>query len=195
MGNTRDMILDIARAVCGDSWGQGLKFNIDDVAASAAYNRMNNYAKDVISSGVSANVIAREEADALRKVLNAGGNDGNKALAKGVKKIVDDINDTDNAAAKKVASNFSENMTKYETARNTATVSGYAEFLGRDANKNLGVMHTASGYFLDAEHGASRIKTAAAAGAGVAIGARLLSGGTLTQTNTGQRDIAGVPFI
>lgn len=41
----------------------------------------------------------------------------------------------------------------------------------------------------------TRIATAAAAYAGVAVGGRYLSGGTLTSDNYGQRDIAGIPFV
>lgn len=41
----------------------------------------------------------------------------------------------------------------------------------------------------------ARITTAAVGYAGVAVGGRYLSGGTLTRDNYGQRDIAGVPFI
>lgn len=41
----------------------------------------------------------------------------------------------------------------------------------------------------------NRIATAAAAYAGVAIGGRYLSGGTLTTDNYGRKDIAGIPFI
>ena len=41
----------------------------------------------------------------------------------------------------------------------------------------------------------TRIATAAAAYAGVAIGGRYLSGGTLTRDNYGRKDIAGVPFV
>lgn len=41
----------------------------------------------------------------------------------------------------------------------------------------------------------TRIATAAATYAGVAVGGRYLSGGTLTRDNYGRKDIAGVPFI
>lgn len=41
----------------------------------------------------------------------------------------------------------------------------------------------------------TRIATAAGAYAGVAVGARYLSGGTLTRDNYGRKDIAGIPFI
>lgn len=41
----------------------------------------------------------------------------------------------------------------------------------------------------------TRIATAAATYAGVTIGGRYLSGGTLTSDNYGQKDIAGIPFL
>lgn len=40
-----------------------------------------------------------------------------------------------------------------------------------------------------------RVGTAIGAYAGLSIGSRYLSGGTLTTNNSGQRDIAGIPFI
>lgn len=47
----------------------------------------------------------------------------------------------------------------------------------------------------DAKVKSTRIKTAVAAYAGIAIGGRYLSGGTLTTDNYGRKDIAGVPFL
>lgn len=41
----------------------------------------------------------------------------------------------------------------------------------------------------------SRIAAAAAAYAGVSVGGRVLSGGTLTRDQYGRKDIAGIPFI
>lgn len=47
----------------------------------------------------------------------------------------------------------------------------------------------------DAKVRQRRITAVAGTYAGVAVGGRLLSGGTLTEDNYGRRDIAGIPFI
>lgn len=55
----------------------------------------------------------------------------------------------------------------------------------------------ASTYFSNPDQTIKRQRIAAVAGtyAGVAVGARTLSGGNLTHDEYGQRDIAGIPFI
>lgn len=50
-------------------------------------------------------------------------------------------------------------------------------------------------YFNNPENKNIRIGTAIGAYAGLSIGSRYLSGGTLTTNNSGQKDIAGIPFI
>ena len=180
----------VARSILGDGYGAGLKFDETLVAKSAAYNRVGSRARDVISTGLSNNAITREEADAMRKLISEGG-DG---AFDQVNALAGKLGASDNESAKKIASSFNEAVEGYGKAVETNTVSSYAEFLGRE-NGNLGLKNTASGYFLDAQHGKERIKTAAVAGAGIAVAGRVLSGGTLTHKNTGERDIAGIPFI
>ena len=50
-------------------------------------------------------------------------------------------------------------------------------------------------YFSNSEYGGKRVAATAAAGVGLAVGGRLMSGGTLTRDADGRRDLAGVPFI
>jgi hypothetical protein len=181
----------VARSILGDGYGAGLKFDESLVAKSAAFNRVGGVARDVISTGVSSNAITREEADALRKLIKEGNTDAFNQ----VNTLAGKMNASDSEAAKAVAGRFNETYEGFNKATADGSISSYAEFLGREGKQGLGLKATASGYFLDAQHGNERIKTAAIAGAGVAVAGRVLSGGTLTHKNTGERDIAGVPFI
>lgn len=62
-------------------------------------------------------------------------------------------------------------------------------------NKGLFGAEVAKAYFSEDGKKGARIGTAVA-GAGVAsVGLRYLSGGSMTQNNTGKRDIVGIPFV
>lgn len=78
-----------------------------------------------------------------------------------------------------------------------AVLSGddFQKFIGREGKQGLGAFNTARGYFGDEEYGATRLKTTLGAGAAAAVGMRYLSGGNLTTTAQGERNIAGIPFI
>ena len=193
-----DTPLAIARAICGDGFGKGLKADEIMIARSAAYNKTVNAANNVLSSGVSNKIITQQEADALRKTFNEidfSASDSisnvNEALTKvsGYASRLDGSN-------KQIAKDFADISEKWTKASGSeaGTLSDYAEFLGVKNNK-LGIMNTASGYFLDKQHGTDRMKTIAVAGVGVGVAGRVLSGGSLTRTNTGERNIAGIPFI
>ena len=179
----------VARSILGDGYGQGLKFDQTLVAKSAAYNKIGGVARDMLNVGVTSNALTRENADEIRKLIKEGKEEGlNKATS-----FVAQMKNSDNETAKNIATRFEETMKGYENAQ--AGISDYAEFLGRQKGQGIGLINTASGYFLDAQNGNQRVKAAAIAGAGVAVAGRVISGGTLTHRNTGERDIAGVPFI
>lgn len=184
-----DVVDHITRGIWGDGAGRGLGFDLDLVTKSAAYNKMSGYAKDVISAGLSNDVITKESADSLKKLLDSG---DEEAFTKVTADVIGSLGGIDNDTAKKVVSNFTENVDKYTQASTTAD---YAEFLGKNTKDGIGIGNMASGYFGDAQHGKMRRQVAIGAGVGVGVATRVLSGGTLTQTNTGERDIAGIPFI
>lgn len=188
----RDIVSMIATGIWGDGAGKGLGTNIDELTRSAAYNKMGSYTKKLISAGQSNNIITKEKGDALRKMLSEGSDDiyGNGNL----NEIITGLGKLDDENAKNVAKNFSENFAKYRPSE-TPTTAQYAEFLGKSSAQGIGIGNMASGYFADAKYGKMRREMIATGTVGVAVGARLLSGGSLTQTNTGQRDIAGIPFI
>lgn len=56
-------------------------------------------------------------------------------------------------------------------------------------------MEKTMSYFTDSQYGKKRMAAAAIGTAGVAVGGRLASGGSLTRDAEGRRDIAGVPLI
>lgn len=161
-----------------------MKASMEDVAASAAYNRLVQAAKPVISN---------MDADAAKEVMSAiskGEDFGTQAFNEVGRAMVNSGDEVKAAAAK----NLEDMAEAFNTASSEHTVSAYAEFLGRE-NGKIGLANTLEGYFGDKRHGVKRIHTAVGAVAGVSVAGRLLSGGSLTRTNTGERDIAGVPFF
>lgn len=96
------------------------------------------------------------------------------------------------------ATKFADAIASYKkhTGPN-AVLSGsdFQSFIGREGKDGLGAFNTARGYFGDEEFGKARRNVALVGGAGVAVGARVLSGGNLTTNSLGEKDIAGIPFI
>ncbi len=84
-----------------------------------------------------------------------------------------------------------------------AKLSKQKEMIGEQmANADKGFVMTdqnalekAQTYFSNAEHGKTRMIAAGVGTAGLLVGGRLVSGGSLTRNADGERDIAGIPFI
>lgn len=78
-----------------------------------------------------------------------------------------------------------------------AVLSGddFQKFIGREGKEGLGAFNTVKGYFGDEELGKTRRRVALGAGAATAVGVRYLSGGNMSTTAQGERNIAGIPFI
>ena len=134
---------------------------------------------------VARNVAAREgallkaERDALSKAI-PNMKDGSKELADAI------------AKKEKIQSQLT-GLYKASKGGTMDTVnSALKEVTGKD---KMGYMRFAGGYFGDKTYGGTRVKAAIGAYAGVNIGGRFLSGGGITRNNTGERDIAGIPFI
>ena len=176
---------EIAYSISKDGFGESIQYVSSQVARSAAQNKVYNAAKPII------NALEEGERKAVNDLINKGSSD---FMTPSFEKKISDMLSGDDEAAKKVASEFSNLSEKFNNAAATDTVASYAEFLGRE-NGKLSALDAASGYFLDKQHGSTRIKTAIGAGVGVGVASRVLSGGSLTRTNSGERDIAGIPFI
>lgn len=88
-----------------------------------------------------------------------------------------------------------DNYRKYTGPSAALSGEDFQKFIGREGKEGLGVFGTARGYFSDETYGSARLKTTLGAGAAAAVGMRYLSGGNLTTTAQGERNIAGIPFI
>lgn len=185
-----DSISQLAYAISKDGTGEALKFKYVDTAHSAAYNKMSNAARGVI------NTMGPEEAQAVRDIIKKGGDfNADGAFNAALTKMLDG-----DEATQKIAKDFNELRANYNTAKEIAdsdsskALGAYAEFLGRD-NGKITLGDAASGYLGDKQYGATRIKAGIGVGVGIGVTSRVLSGGSLTRTNTGEQDIAGIPFI
>lgn len=189
MGAVGESVEQLAYAISKDGFGNSLRFNAASVGHSAAYNKVATAARGVI------NTMGAEEAQVVRNIIKEGGDFSTTAFNDALNKMGDG-----DEAAQKIAQEFRALRDGYDAAKSIAdedsakAVSAYAEFLGRDSSK-LNLLDTASGYFLDKQLGKTRSHTALGVLAGAGVANRLLTGGSLTRTNTGERDIAGVPFI
>lgn len=164
--------------------GEIMMPSLEELGASAAYNRLASAAKPVINNlDVDA---AKEVMSAIRK----GEDFGTQALNEAAEVMANSGDEAQVAAAM----NLSKLADDFNVASSKNTVAAYAEFLGREDGK-IGFVNSLEGYFGDKRHGVTRIHTVAGVAAGVGVANRLLSGGSLTRTNTGERDIAGVPFF
>ena len=186
----RESANQIAYAVSKDGAGEAITFNANKVAHSVAYNKMSTAARGVI------NTMDADEAQAVRNIIKKGGDfnaDGTFNTA-----LTNMLNGDE--ATQKIAKDFNELRANYNTAKNIAeadsskALGAYAEFLGRDDGK-LRIDDAIGGYFGDKQHGRTRTMAGIGIAVGTGITSRMLSGGSLTRTNTGENDIAGIPFI
>lgn len=69
------------------------------------------------------------------------------------------------------------------------------KYFGREAKGTVGVGSKIAGLVADPQYGGTRVKSGLAIAGGVAVGTRLLSGGSLTTNARGEHDIAGIPFF
>jgi hypothetical protein len=164
--------------------GEIMMPTLEEIAASAAYNRLASAAKPVINN---------LDTDAAKEVISAirkGEDFGTQALNDMAEAMANSGDEAQVAAVM----NLSKLADDFNSASSQNTVEAYAAFLGREDGK-IGFINSIEGYFGDKRHGVKRIHTAVGTAAGIGIANRLLSGGSLTRTNTGERDIAGVPFF
>lgn len=178
----------------GKSLSEIIKFDKTAVARSIAdntslkkFNGLNRVAnKDIkiaddfiIKKGEKVRV---NNMDQLRTVLNK---EGSFAPIK------------DKDAASKYAKEIA-NIKKYSStnANISETDADFLSYIGRKEGQiGMGPWNMISGYYGDAVDGAARRGITAGAMVGASVGARVLSGGNLTTTATGERNIAGIPFF
>lgn len=199
METVADVASQIATGIWGDGAAKALKFNIDDVARSRV-NKLERSALDSLIGKMSANGVEFNE-DALKTIKDAMPDlDMNRADLVNYLTHPNVITNSDKIdlsqdAIQNAINNYKEGnkkLTKYIEAGKTTNAA--SEYLGKEKGQ-IGIWNMATGYFGDIENGGTRIKTAIAAASGTGLATRFLSGGNLTTTASGERDIAGVPFF
>ena len=139
-----------------------------------------------IASEIAGNYAKSVERNTKAKVLGAVAKNGPDAA----KKIIDGINTAPDVQLAKqmntiVRSGISDkekfNWIRNQQIEKHGSLLGNAAFAGQ----------VAKAYMLQDGKKAARIGTYV----GGSVGLRVLSGGSLTHNNTGERDIAGIPFI
>ena len=129
------------------------------------------------------------------KALNKGNLDAAQDLASG------NAADALNAAQEKMAARLNdlENISKKQgpDAVGMGAKNYYKNSGDLDTNVGKAEYYTkaAGAYFTEPGKRAARIGAAAGAYAGANLGVRALTGGTATRNSSGERDIAGIPFI
>lgn len=179
-------IQDVASSVANSKWGKAVIPSVNELNQTIANNavlsnsiRTENVQKNLATmfQGID---IPEEEAIRMAKGVKV------KNYDKAIDKLADDISKHTDKPVDKVIER-AKNVTQEEISKaiDPSAVSGFERLKYPAAyfmNKDKSIRNT-------------RIATAAAAYAGVSVGGRYLSGGTLTRDNYGRKDIAGVPFI
>lgn len=186
-------IRNVAKAVINTTDGRGIAAVSDAMSASAlshlgrdAVNSdMGSIAKRLIKDGMAEGGVLAGEAEAMKQVLKEGNLDSlidhaSRVAAKGA----------DDGVYKAAIDKFNSKRALYENFKKAGmTEEAASAYFGRESG--VGVLRTAQGFMSNP----TRAKVAVGAYAGAAVGARVLSGGSLTTNNRGERDIVGVPFI
>lgn len=189
-GALGESINQVAYSLSKNGFGKSMAYNAGEVAQSAAYNKVAAAARSVIGN------MDDDAAKAVRSSIKSGTFDfGGEHIEGAITKMMDGDD-----ASKKAAQEFTDLRKKYYEAQKLAkenssqALGAYANVLGRE-DGTLNLLQAGSGYFLDKQHGGTRIGTTLATGAGVGVATRFLSGGSLTRTASGESDIAGIPFF
>ncbi len=171
-----------------------MAFNNVDVARSLANSKavsaFNGFGRMAASDITLGNDAARRVIKKGERVAVNNVSELNQALSQ--LGNFEAIKDNDVAAA---FSNAVESFQKHTGDGAVLAGDDFQKFIGREGKKGLGAFNTARGYFADEQHGKTRMKVAAAGVIGGGIAARYLSGGNMTTTAQGERNIAGIPFI
>ena len=148
--------------------------------------------------------------DGISKVFKYNADDVAKSYAsrkgvalgreiKSMKSQLDGIADTTSEQYKNLADSIAKKTSQFNdiaSAHRTGTADAINNaFSGITGKDTIGIKATAQGYFMDGRYGSTRRKALVGGVAGVAVAKRYTSGGSLTRTSDGERDIVGIPFI
>ena len=185
---------DIASSIVNSKWGKTVIPTVEELNETIANNARlsgplytENIQRGLESMFVSAD-IPKDVAERMSKSVNA------KNYTKAIDNLSDEISKHTDKPVDKITQ-MAKTITEEELAKKIDI-----KDVGKGGSKNSKIHRVISypqAYFMnpDKKIAGTRIATAAGAYAGVAVGGRYLSGGTLTRDNYGRKDIAGVPFI
>ena len=184
-----NMASEISKAISKNGFGHGLMFNATEAARNAARGKLIGSLKGITS------IMDEEAASAITKKMNAKDMSflSDEAFTNAFK-------ETEKAAMEaggETIKNFNtvkKDMFKYRAADRVGSMESYARYLGRE-DGTLGAINSLKGYFGDPTNGSLRAKATVGMVGGTMVGTRLLSGGSLTTTASGERNIVGVPFV
>lgn len=177
-----ETIENVAASISGSKWWKRLSTSSDEIAETIANNPKlgigNAFEDDLATKLRSGMGMEGEMADSIAKKIHPS----------------IDIDKTADRLAKKNGLDERAADTLKRFAKETAENS-------KIKTSDMGLLQKAAEYprayfgIADKATRQTRIATAAGAYAGVAVGSRLLSGGSLTKDEYGRGDIAGIPFI
>ena len=184
-------IMDIAKSISKTIAGDGASITkafsreaMSGLSYAAVKSDMTHVSKNLIADALNNKVITREAFEQASKADGFNVIDYANSIAK---------NGGGNEAYQKAIADFNKKSEAFAKVNSGALTE--AEYFGRKAGEGIGWGRTAQGYFLDPTYGGTRTKATVGALIGGGVATRYLSGGNLTTTSTGERNIAGIPFI
>lgn len=171
---------EVVESITNSSWWQKIKPTINELNNTTAGFRTGENVQDKVKGVLEA--LEVENADKLSKKVHMGS----------YEKDIDNLKDS--------ISGYTDNVDNAISIMKNQAKS--AIDAGVDPNSlDLNILEKAinypKAYFMNPDKNIrnTRIKTAVGAYAGITVGGRYLSGGTLATDSYGQKDIAGVPFL
>lgn len=179
-------IQDVASSVANSKWAKNIIPSVNELNETIAKNEI--LSKSIRTENVQKNLatmfqgidIPEEEAIRMAKGVKI------KNYDEAIDNLAENISEyTDKPVDKVIERAKSVTQEEISKAIDPSTIAGFER------------LKYPAAYFMNPDKKVrnTRIATAAATYAGVSVGGRYLSGGTLTRDNYGRKDIAGVPFI
>lgn len=157
----------------GEGFVQSLGKNLSTSYGELAAEIAGNYSKSVERNAKAQilNAVAKTNSQEAKKLINAIPDTADAVFARNMQRVVNSgISDKEKF-----------NWIRQQQVERHGTIFGNAAFAGQ----------VAKAYMFEDGKKAARIGTYV----GASVGLRVISGGNLTHNNTGERDIAGIPFI
>lgn len=187
-----DTIQEVASSIANSNWGRKVIPTIDELNQTVAKNVSSSerYLDAQAQRGSKAvlqlNDVPQEEIGIVNKITAKNLDKDIESLKEPLAKLLPDENIDEIIKAMKESS--LESIKKEPTT---------ADVLGQMNKPFEKYLHYPKAYFTnpDKEIQKTRAITAGVAYAGIAVGGRYLSGGTLTTDSYGRKDIAGIPLL